>query len=497
MIINITQLCDAGYNNRMIFKNHTIGGKIAEGRVLTLALSIDRKNNLFNSKAMTNKITYAAINRQVESNSTTDSLLDISIKNKIPHLHECGGNGVCTTCRVRVLEGIQNLTPKTQYENASCNARQWDPSIRLACQARPKGDVTIQRLIWSSGEVNTLQKELVPTGLAEERPIAILFCDLRNFTNLSSNNLNFDIAYMLNKFYTALGEPILMNNGIIYQYVGDEIIGVFGTTGGTAQKNCEDAIRAALGMQYALEFLNRSDLKDIGVKLKSGIGINFGNAFIGHLGHPTHKQFSVIGDPVNVASRIQNETKVTNTDILISDTVFENINKDTVVVGKNFLNKLAGKDDPLSLYELIGFNDMDLQLELQSSMNIMLADEETFAKVFYDKVFKLAPFVKHLFKSNMADQGRLLTHMLGGIVYSLSRPEHLKKGLMKLGQSHVQYGVKEEYYPVVKQAMMETIEEVMGENGTPQCLKAWNAALDFVIDTMKSSARPNVEHVYA
>lgn len=437
---------------------------------------------------MNYRITYSAINRQVEENSLSDTLLDISIKNKIPHLHECGGNGICTTCRVRVLEGIQNLSPKTEFEKSSCHARKWDPSIRLACQARPKGDVTLQRLIWSSGEVNNLQKELVPTGRAEERPIAILFCDIRNFTNLSSHNLNFDIAYMLNKFYTALGEPILMNNGVIYQYVGDEIIGVFGTTGGTAKKNCEDAIRAALGMHYALDSLNRTDLKDIEIKLKSGIGINFGTAFLGHLGHPTHKQFSVIGDPVNVASRIQNETKVTNTNILISDAVYENVDKNTVIVGKNFRNILAGKDDPLSLYELIGFSDMDLQLELQSSMNIMLKDEERFASIFYDKVFNKAPFIRALFRNNMTDQGRLLTHMLGGIVYSLSRPEHLKKGLAKLGQNHVQYGVKAEYYPIVKQSMIETINEVLGEDKTPRTLEAWSTALDFVIDTMKTSA---------
>lgn len=437
---------------------------------------------------MPNKITYSAINRQVVFNSNSNTLLDISIKNKIPHLHECGGNGFCTTCRVRVLDGIHNLSPKTEFENTSCHARKWDPSIRLACQARPKGDVTLQRLIWSSGEVNNLQKELVPNGRAEERPIAILFCDLRNFTNLSSHNLNFDIAYMLNKFYTALGEPILMNNGVIYQYVGDEIVGVFGTTGGTARKNCEDAIRAALGMQYALESLNRSDLKDIDIKLKSGIGLNFGTAFLGHLGHPTHKQFSVIGDPVNVASRIQNETKATDTEILISDTVLENVNKDTIVIGRKFYNKLAGKEDALNLFELKGFKAMDLQLELQASMNLMLEDEVGFAIIFYDKVFTLAPSVRALFRNNMTDQGRLLTHMLGGIVYSLSRPEHLKKGLAKLGQSHVDYGVKAEYYPVVKQAMLETIDEVLGERKSSQTIAAWNEALDFVIDTMRTHA---------
>jgi class 3 adenylate cyclase/hemoglobin-like flavoprotein len=437
---------------------------------------------------MTHKINYLAINREVEFTPQGQSLLDISLQNQIMHMHECGGHGICTTCRVRVMDGIGNLSPKTEYEKASSHARKWDPSIRLACQARPKGDVSLQRLIWSSGEVNNLQKELVPKGRAEERPIAILFCDLRNYTNLSSNNLNFDIAFMLNKFYTALGEPILMNNGIIYQYAGDEIVGVFGTTGGAAEKNCEDAVRAALGMQYALETLNRSDLKDIGITLKSGIGINFGTAFLGVLGHPTFKQFSVIGDPVNVASRIQTETKATQTNILISDSVYQHLKQDAFHIGRTFNNKVAGKEEPLTLMELLGFKEMNLQLELQYSMNILLEDEDKFAKIFYDKVFDMAPHVRALFRNNMTDQGRLLTHMLGGIVYSLSRPEHLKKGLETLGKSHVHYGVKAEYYPVVKKAMLETIDEVIGDNRSPQTIEAWNQALDFVIDSMKSYA---------
>lgn len=437
---------------------------------------------------MLNKITYAGINKAVEFKKDCGSLLDISIENQISHLHECGGQGVCTTCRVRIIDGTQNLSPKTESEKASYAARKWDPSIRLACQARPKSHVVMQRLIWSSGEVNQLQKELAPEGKAEERPIAIIFCDLRNFTNLSAQSQNFDIAFMLNKFYTALGEPILMNNGVIYQYIGDKIVGVFGTTGGSAEKNCQDAIRAALGMKYALDMLNRTDLKDLDLKLKSGIGINFGSAYIGHLGHPTHRVFSVIGDPMNVASRIQGETKKTETAILISDSVYENVNKNSIVIGQTFFNEVDGKDDPLMLLELKGFKDMDLQLELQASLNTILKDEDEFSTIFYEKVFELAPEVKALFRINMTDQGRLLTHMLGGIVYSLSIPNHLKTGLARLGASHTAYGVKPEYYPIVKQAMIETIDEVLGENRTDKTMAAWSSALDFVIDTMKASA---------
>lgn len=432
------------------------------------------------------KLTYAGINKEVYSEEDYNSILDLSIDNQIPHLHECGGNGKCTTCRVRILDGINNVSPKTHVEKAFSDARRWDPSIRLACQCYLKGDVKVQRLIWSSGEVSKLQSETVPEGRAEERPIAILFCDLRNFTNLSSKHVPFDIAYMLNRFYTALGEPILMNNGIIYQYVGDEIIGVFGTAGGTKQKNCTDAIRAALGMQYALERLNKIELKDLDIQLKIGIGINFGKAYVGHLGHPIHRQFSVIGDPVNVASRIQSQTKKLGARLLISKSIFQNLISDQIEIGGRFSSFLNGKENRVELYELLGFKGVDLALELQGSLHMLLQDEDHFAKVFYDKVFEKAPFVQALFKKSILDQGRLLTHMLGGIVYSLSRPEYLVMGLKKLGQNHHRYGVKDEYYPVVKEAVLETIAEVLDDVELDRIIEAWASAMDFVIENMKS-----------
>jgi hemoglobin-like flavoprotein len=164
------------------------------------------------------------------------------------------------------------------------------------------------------------------------------------------------------------------------------------------------------------------------------------------------------------------------------------VDEQSLVIGASFNNYVAGKDDPLELFELKGFKKMDLQLELQASLNLLLKDEDHFAKLFYEKVFSIAPEARALFRNNMTDQGRLLTHMLGGIVYSLSRPKHLKTGLKKLGQSHVKYGVRAAHYPIVKQAMIDTIDEVLGENKTEKSIDAWNNAFDFVIDTMQKHA---------
>jgi len=430
-------------------------------------------------------IHYEGINQTVQCDDLDSTLLDISMDNKIPHLHECGGNGRCTTCRVRIIDGAKNLTKMTRVERSTASLRSWDPSVRLACQAYALGgDVRLQRLVWTSAEVNKLQLETVPDGEAEERAIAILFCDMRNFTKLSSNNLAFDMAHMLNRFYTFLGDPILMNNGVIYQYVGDEIVGIFGTSGGTKEKNCLDAVRAALGMQYAVNRLNNQELKDFDTEFSVGIGINFGRAFIGHLGHPKHRQFAVVGDPVNVASRIQGLTKETDCNVLISEAIRKNLPKDKVVIEKSFKHLVKGIDNPLSLHYVTDFSSMDINLELQSTLDFLMSNEESFSSRFYERLFTIAPAVRALFKNNMMMQGRLLMHMLVGIVYSLGRPEHLMMGLRALGKSHVQYGVKPEYYPFVIQALLETIEEELGDLFTPRIGEAWNQALQMVTQRM-------------
>ena len=151
------------------------------------------------------KIFYSSINQIVTSQDEDSTLLDISMENQIPHLHECGGNGRCTTCRVRIIEGHRNLSARTAAEKNTALLRRWDPSIRLACQCYAKGDVQVQRLVWSSAEVNKLQLETIPEGEAEERSIAILFCDLRNFTRITSQNTVFDMAHMLNRFLHRIG----------------------------------------------------------------------------------------------------------------------------------------------------------------------------------------------------------------------------------------------------------------------------------------------------
>ncbi|MCB0562139.1 MAG: hypothetical protein KDD09_24470, partial [Phaeodactylibacter sp.] len=79
---------------------------------------------------------------------------------------------------------------------------------------------------------------------------------MRNFTPFVEGNMAYDVVHILNRFFSALGEAILMNNGLIYQYVGDEIVGVFGLDSSDNMHNCMAAMRAFLVMKVALKLLN-------------------------------------------------------------------------------------------------------------------------------------------------------------------------------------------------------------------------------------------------
>ena len=433
------------------------------------------------------KVKYYDIN-QVARTEEGASILSVSLDNQITHLHECGGNGRCTTCRVRVIDGLQNLSPRNKIETELARKRNWSPDIRLACQSQVMGNIEVERLIWTSPEINSTQLETLPDGSGEERPVAILCCDIRGFTKITTDLfMSYDTAHLLNRFYTVLGDPILMNNGIIYQYVGDEIVGVFGVAGGNPEEHCQNAIRAALGMQFAARRLNQYELKDFNVQVKIGIGITHGLAFLGHLGHPKHRQFAVIGNPMNTASRIQEQTKHTKTNILVSEKVIGNLPEGLLDIGSTFYAELPGEAGKSSLYEVLGFSKMDLHLELQSSFDLLLQNEEGFVMKFYEELFNRLPEAKPLFKKSLRNQGRLLMHMMSSIVHSLGRPVHLKMGLRSLGRNHIKYGVKEEYYPVLVEVMLDAIEKELAGQLTEHTMDAWKTALELVTSVMQEA----------
>lgn len=428
-------------------------------------------------------IAYVGEGRSISVADRGMTLLDVSIAHKIPHLRECGGQGRCTTCRVRIHEGIENLSPRTQREAEVADARRWDRFTRLACQTRVRGDVTLERLITSSADVSRLQLEEASVAPPEEKTLAVLFCDIRDFTPFVDRNLAYDVVHILNRFFKSVGDAILVNNGVIYQYVGDQIVGLFGIGGEPPARSCLAALRAGLGMLAALDDLNAELSREFGLTLAVGIGAHHGPLIVGMMGHPSHRQFAVVGDAMNVASRIESANKTLGTRFLVSEALYAQVPHAPVDVRKTQA-VLKGKDGTFPLVEMVGFVAPDAALLVQSTLGALLQHQQRFTEHLYRGLFAAAPEASALFQGDLETQGQMLSHMLQFLVFAMSRPETMALGLRDLGRRHDGYGVAAVYYPAFRQAFLESARMILAEKFSPEVERAWADTIDTIIALM-------------
>jgi class 3 adenylate cyclase/hemoglobin-like flavoprotein len=428
-------------------------------------------------------IVYLGDDRTTSVADPNMTILDVSIAHKIPHVRECGGNGRCTTCRVRIRDGIQNVLPRTRCEIEVADALRWDGFTRLACQTRVSGDVTLERLIKSGTEVSHLQLEQATIAASEEKTLAVLFCDIREFTPFVDANLAYDVVHILNRFFTVVGDAIVINNGVIHQYVGDQVIGLFGVGGDPPAKSCLDAVRAGFGILEALHDLNAELAGEFGTTLEVGIGAHCGPLIVGMMGHPDHRQLTVVGDAINLASRIEGANKTLGTRFLVSEALFNHVPQAPLEVRRAQV-VLKGKHGAVQLMEVIGFAAPDSALLVQSTIGVLLQDQKRFTRDLYRRLFALVPGARVLFRGDMESQGQMLAHMLQFLVHAMSRPEIMTLGLRELGRRHEGYGVAAEYYPAFRQAFLEAVRDVLREKHSPQVEKAWADTIDMIIRSM-------------
>ena len=286
----------------------------------------------------------------VEEADSSLTLLEISLKHGIPHVHACGGHARCSTCRVMVRDGMEHVLPRNAAEQRLAALKGFEPDVRLACQTRVSGPVRIRRLVLDEKDVEiALAEEGTTSGC--EKPLAILFSDIRDFTPFSEANLPYDVVHMLNRYFLMMGEAVLQNNGTIDKYIGDGMMALFGLSGGSARDTCLAAVRAGLQMQESLIEVNRFLMLHFGVEFAMRIGIHYGVVVLGQMGHPRKMQFTAIGDAVNMASRIESAIKGTTANMLVSEDVFVHIEK-LVRTGIEVTAALKGKQGMYKLHEV-------------------------------------------------------------------------------------------------------------------------------------------------
>lgn len=179
----------------------------------------------------------------------------------------------------------------------------------------------------------------------------VLFSDIRGFTNLSEKLKAQEIVELLNRYFSAVSPSITRHGGWINKFGGDSILAVFGVP--MAQlDHAQQAVSAALDMRSALAAFNAAQEKAGGPVLRIGIGLHSGWLVAGNMGSKDRMEYTVIGDAVNTASRLQNLTKVLGVDILISAEVYQATDKD-LLAREMAPAEVQGKSTPLRIYALV------------------------------------------------------------------------------------------------------------------------------------------------
>lgn len=190
----------------------------------------------------------------------------------------------------------------------------------------------------------------VPTD-GEIREVTLLFSDLRGFTEMAERLEPKQVVQSVNAYFSAMSEAIVENGGIILQYVGDEIEAVFGAPVHDPD-HADKAVAAALSMRERLEKLNQERQKVGGDSFRHGIGVHTGQALAGIVGSKYKISYAMVGDTVNMASRIQELNKEMNSDILISEETYRSLKNPVKVAGPVSVS-VRGKRQSLEVYQVL------------------------------------------------------------------------------------------------------------------------------------------------
>jgi adenylate cyclase len=275
------------------------------------------------------------------------TVLEASRLGGLPHYSVCGGKGQCSTCRVQVLGDYESLPSPDKLEQTTLRRINAAPDVRLACQLRPNKNVTVAPLLIPATEA-ALPANAQETSPGRERDIAVLFCDIRNFTTLTEPRLPFDIVFLLNRYFALVGKAVEQAGGRVDKFIGDGAMALFGI-GSTPEEGCRQALAAAVTIAAEIEKLSAELAEELSIPLEIAIGIHTGPAVVGTMGYGRVRNLTAVGDTVNVASRLEHAAKEFDAAIVISEPVAELAGAEMAGIESREIN-VRGRALPLKVF---------------------------------------------------------------------------------------------------------------------------------------------------
>ncbi len=230
------------------------------------------------------------------------------------------------------------------------NANRANRSLRRAVSQEVE-TVLLSRYFSPGTQQEILRQAADPLGGAAARQdIAVLFTDLRGFTALSESRPPEEVAAWLREYHEAMVAIVFKHGGALDKFLGDGMLATFGVPRARGDEALR-AARAALEMTAALPTLNEARRRRGLPELSQGIGLHFGPAIVGNVGVPERLEYTVIGDTVNVASRLQSLSKDLRRELLISAEVYSRLPAELSVRFKDAgLHTIRGREQPVAVY---------------------------------------------------------------------------------------------------------------------------------------------------
>jgi adenylate cyclase len=188
-----------------------------------------------------------------------------------------------------------------------------------------------------------------------KKTVTVFFSDIRDFTKFSEGHSPEEVVEMLNEYFGRMVKIINAHNGVVDKFIGDAIMAIWGAVH-TSEKDPFDCVKACIEMRKSLNELNEIRKGRGQVPIKIGMGVHTGQAISGNIGSDERMEFTVIGDTVNMASRIEASTKAFGSDFLLSEAT-------ATIVQEKFILELGGKaevkgkSEALSMFKVRGYID--------------------------------------------------------------------------------------------------------------------------------------------
>jgi len=245
------------------------------------------------------------------------TLLEISRANRIPHPSACGGRGRCSSCRVLVIAGEGAAAPPSGLERRMLDRIRAPGQVRLACQLRPTGDLSVRVLLAADelrGHAGDLDESL---DWGVEGELTVFVADMRGFSTLARGQLPADLIVLLNRVMGEMAQAVQARGGRIALVQTDGMMAVFGA-GGRARTGARAALNAAADLLKAMHLINKDIRAALPLPIRVGIGIHTGEAILSRAEDGAGQRLVVIGETVAVAYRLEEATKELAADCVAS-----------------------------------------------------------------------------------------------------------------------------------------------------------------------------------